>query len=54
MQLGFRYIDRKMDFDPDAAGDFIKSSQYYIQAAEKHPIGTVPTCSFFPYGFFIL
>ncbi|KAJ7651523.1 hypothetical protein DFH06DRAFT_545632 [Mycena polygramma] len=38
MQLGFRTMDVKKGFHPLAAKDFSKSSEYYIQAAEKHPI----------------
>ncbi|KAJ7024391.1 hypothetical protein C8F04DRAFT_1131782 [Mycena alexandri] len=38
MQLGFRRIDKQQGFDPEANDDFLKSSEYYIQAAEKHPM----------------
>ncbi|KAJ7750192.1 hypothetical protein B0H16DRAFT_1887816 [Mycena metata] len=37
MQLGLRRVDKKQDFDPEADADFLKSSEYYIQAAEKYP-----------------
>ncbi|KAJ6520221.1 hypothetical protein C8R45DRAFT_954334 [Mycena sanguinolenta] len=37
MQLGLRCIDAEEDLDPEAAVDFSKSAQYYIQAAEKFP-----------------
>jgi len=38
MQVGLRCVDKKKDLDPAAAADFLKAAQYYIQAAEKHPI----------------
>ncbi|KAJ6601431.1 hypothetical protein DFH09DRAFT_563402 [Mycena vulgaris] len=37
MQLGFQPIDRKMEVDREAIDNFTRSSQYYIQAAEKYP-----------------
>ncbi|KAF7337581.1 Small glutamine-rich tetratricopeptide repeat-containing protein beta [Mycena sanguinolenta] len=38
MQLGLRCIDAQKDLDPEAAADFSKSANYYIQAAEKFPM----------------
>ncbi|KAJ7150348.1 hypothetical protein C8R46DRAFT_1198415 [Mycena filopes] len=38
MQLGFRRVDAKRDFDREADDDFLKSAEYYIKAAQAHPI----------------